>query len=107
MICPVCFGRKYDFKKDGNSGYFVECKKCHGTGEIDEYKLSLDFQKFFPDRVRNSREFYIRTCPTEKLVDIIYDLIRWNKPIHGVFMDNTDAENKKFIKMWLQGEYKE
>ena len=84
-----------------------ECEECNGTGEIDEYKLSLDFQKFFPDMVRNSREFYIRTCPTEKLVDIIYDLIRWNKPIHGVFMDNTDAENKKFIKMWLQGEYKE
>lgn len=35
MICPVCFGRKYDFKKDGNSGYFVECKKCHGTGVVE------------------------------------------------------------------------
>ena len=35
MICPVCFGRKYDFKKDGNSGYFVECKKCHGTGIVE------------------------------------------------------------------------
>lgn len=35
MICPICFGRKYDFKKDGNSGYFVECKKCHGTGIVE------------------------------------------------------------------------
>ena len=35
MICPVCFGRKYDLKKDGNSGYFVECKKCHGIGIVE------------------------------------------------------------------------
>ena len=35
-ICPLCNGTKYDFKKDKNSGYFVECKKCHGTGIIEE-----------------------------------------------------------------------
>ena len=35
-ICPLCNGTKYDFKKDKNSGYFVECKKCHGTGIVEE-----------------------------------------------------------------------
>ena len=27
--------KTYDFKKDGNGGYFVECKKCHGTGIVE------------------------------------------------------------------------
>lgn len=81
------------------------CLNCRWH-DVFKWIIFLEFKKFFPKRVRDSREFYIRTCPTEKLIDIIHNLIRWNKPIPGVFFENTDAEDKKAIETWLQEEFK-
>lgn len=112
MKCPKCGGKGYAFVRTTPNpitgyGYNRTCDECCGKGEVDEYKLRLDFQKCFPENVRNSREFYIRTCQTEKLVDIIYNLIRWDIPVPGIFLDNTDAENKKAVEIWLREEHKE
>lgn len=105
MKCPFCNGDGYTGGWDGWTEY--KCDHCDGTGKIEGYKLFLDFKQHFPKSVRESREFYIRTCQTEKLIDIIYNLIRWDIPIPGVFMDNTDTENKKFIEIWLREKFKD
>lgn len=77
MICPICFGRKYDFKKDGNSGYFVECKKCHGTGIVElmtneEWFCNLDTE----DKAREISDMTAQGYWSEELVE------KWLKEIH-------------------------
>lgn len=68
MICQVCFGRKYDFKKDGNSGYFVECKKCHGTGKIVQ-----------------TNEEWRRTCSAEEFSEWLEEKMTWAAQEQGTF----------------------
>ena len=84
MICPVCFGRKYDFKKDGNSGYFVECKKCHGTGIVES----------------QTNEEWMKTLDTEELVDHLYD---WRKDGSSVERQMWLDKHKEQIKMQIRG----
>ena len=72
----------------------------------EKYLPRLDFVKLFPENVRKSREFYIRMCSSEEMVNLIFELINWNKIIPGVTMENTDDENKKLITKWLQEEHR-
>ena len=87
MICPVCFGRKYDFKKDGNSGYFVECKKCHGTGKIEttneEWFCALSTEekaRWFCDHIGCSNCRFYGKCLDEQMGQDLW--IKWLKQPH-------------------------
>lgn len=97
MICPVCFGRKYDFKKDGNSGYFVECKKCHGTGIVDE----------------QTNEEWLNSLDTEEKANVLYKMI--NDGLCGLCkwdcrercFVHTEEDELKVICDWLKEVHKE
>ena len=82
MICPVCFGRKYDFKKDGNSGYFVECKKCHGTGIVEpqtneEWFCGLSTKE--KSEWLSNRDEFIYDCGQRGFTPKIMDKDEWQE----------------------------
>lgn len=91
MKCPCCNGRKYDFKEEGNSGYFVVCRKCHGTGVIDE----------------QTNEEWMKSLNTEELVDHLYE---WRKDGSSVERQAWIEKHKERIKMqirvWLKQPHK-
>lgn len=89
MICPVCFGRKYDFKKDGNSGYFVECKKCHGTGIVES---------------QTNEEWFCQLSTDEKAYFLSVEAVR---AISEYENNGTERTCSSFWECWLKAVHKE
>ena len=87
MKCPVCGGDgSVPYPLDYENGLFDEdvCRRCQGTGEV------------------MSREEYIRVCSSDKLADLIYDLL-WNRQRFG---DLGNIKDLAVVREWLQEEYR-
>lgn len=91
MICPVCFGRKYDFKEEGNSGYFVVCRKCHGTGVIDE----------------QTNEEWRKSCSTEEFAEFLSDIVFNAIVDYRINKNNCEKEDGNYWLKWLKEKHNE
>ncbi len=84
-------------KKDGNSGYFVECKKCHGTGIVESLTneewfdgLSTEEKAKFICNLMKGDDLYLGVMSARDMIkdelnhgkDGSFVIYEWLKEIH-------------------------
>lgn len=93
MKCPMCGG---DGKVlyPGVANYYVECGKCHGTGEVEQ-----------------TNEEWLKSCNTEQLAEVLWERI--NGAFNSGYACCLLKQDKDYIgrykrfKEWLKQPHKE